>query len=68
MSLQTDDGDLAAKPDYLGVPGLGVDAYTRWEWGQFLFQSPHVDPSSLRSISVHSSELLHGGLGPEQTL
>lgn len=38
VSLQTDDGDLAAKPDYLGVPGLGVDAYTRWEWGRFLFQ------------------------------
>lgn len=31
-----DDGGLAPELGYLGVPGLGVYAYTHWEWGQSL--------------------------------
>lgn len=34
--VTNDDGDLAPELDYLGVPSLGVYAYTHWEWGQFL--------------------------------
>lgn len=42
MSLQVDDGDLAAELDYLGVP-LGVGAYTHWEWDGF-FLRLHMGP------------------------
>lgn len=49
-----DDGDLAAELDYLGVPGLGVYAYTLWEWGQFLSQPSHGP----QQPPVHSGPLL----------
>lgn len=47
-----DDGDLAPELGYLGVPRLGVYAYTHWEWGQFLGTRTRASVASLLLLSV----------------
>ena len=56
-----DGGGLAPELGYLGVPSLGVYAYTHWEWGQFLGALKRPLWPAFHSCAM--SELLHGGPG-----